>query len=214
MLTLHGLLLVSPHSHPQAHWPCPRLSLTESHAHGTKVQRAKTRPPPALSFHCPLCVCHSQKLWLCLSGEGHLQVLLGKVLALLLGGEEAGNSSAGPGRVEGGLSLSWSAFWRVSSSKQEQVVLLEQGRREPRFTSKEVAMFLPDPVSLYYPQAFIHRCEAPLSCRLGAALGSCSESLMLEEQRPLKAGGVGQWKSARAPSAPSYGWKSFVSESI
>jgi len=92
-------------------------------------------------------------------------VLLGKVPALLLGGEEAGNSSAGPGSVEGGLSLSWSAFWRVSSSKEEQVVLLEQGRREPRFTSKEVAMFLPDPVSLYYPQAFIHRCEAPLSCR-------------------------------------------------
>lgn len=157
MLTLHGLLLVSPHSHPQAHWPCPRLSLTESHAHGTKVQRAKKRPPPTLSFHCPLCVCHSQKLWLCLSGEGHLQVLPGKVPALLLGGEEAGNRSAEPGSVEGGLSLSWSAFWRVSSSKEEQVVLLEQGRREPRYTYKGVAMFLPDPVSLYYPQAFICR---------------------------------------------------------
>lgn len=28
---------------------CPRLSLTESHAHGTKVQRAKKSPPQ----HCP-----------------------------------------------------------------------------------------------------------------------------------------------------------------
>lgn len=133
---------------------CPRLSLTEGHAHGTKVQRAKKSPPQ----HCPStahCVCHSQKLWLCLSGEGHLQVLPGKVPAFLLGGEEAGNRSAGPGSVEGGLSLSRSAFWRVSSSKEEQVVLLEQGSREPRYTPKGAAVFLPDPVSLHSPQAFI-----------------------------------------------------------
>lgn len=59
--------------------------------------------------------------------------------------------------MEGGLSLSWSAFWRVSSSKEEQVVLLEQGKREPRYTPKGVSVFLPNPVSLHSPQAFICR---------------------------------------------------------
>ena len=50
-----------------------------------------------------------------------------------------------------------------------------------------------------YLQGLYHPCEAPLNCHLGAALGSCSESLILEEQCPLKAGSVVQWKSARAP---------------
>lgn len=59
--------------------------------------------------------------------------------------------------MEGGLSLSCSAFWRVSWSKEEQVVLLEQGRREPRYTPKGVAMFLPDPVSFHSPPTFICR---------------------------------------------------------
>lgn len=61
---------------------------------------------------------------------------------------------------------------------------------------------------LYHPQ------EAPPSSPLGAVLRSGSDPQMVEEQHPLKARGVGQWKSARAPAkVPSSGLKSFMPES-
>lgn len=120
-----------PHTPAPSSLACPRLSLTGESCPWDKGPEGKESPPQ----HCPStahCVSVIHRSCGCVFLEKAIfQVLPGKVPAFLLGGEEAGNRSAGPALWREG-SASWSAFWRVSSSKEEQVVLLEQGKREPR----------------------------------------------------------------------------------
>lgn len=161
---------------------------------GSRGQRKIFPMPP---FHYLLCsrVYYTQKFWLYIPKIRSSQRLTREVPCSPA--REAGNGTAGLCRgAEGGLSLLWLVFGIVwmnrkdSWRKGRKMVLLKQGRREPRYTPKEFSL---GSAKAYFPsssQAFIS-VDRELPLLLAQTLG------MLEEQNPLKASGVGQWKSAR-----------------